>query len=185
MWDIVRDSSFGQCLRIMSSRRLAKYPEERANFELPAGYLESCSRLALRSPIIESNVDPETVPQEKDDLAGATVIAWTSRPSIHWIVSMVGIALSMCGVFIITQCMFIYLPFTYPRYAGSLFAANGFARRLLAGASILFSEPMFGGIKVSGGVTLLASFSVLGIGGMFALYFFGAALRKRSRFFGM
>jgi MFS transporter, DHA1 family, multidrug resistance protein len=98
---------------------------------------------------------------------------------------MVGIAISMCGVFTITQCMFIYLPFTYPRYAGSLFAANGFARSLLAGASILFSGPMFDGIKVSGGVTLLASFSMLGVVGMFALYFFGATLRKRSRFSGV
>jgi DHA1 family multidrug resistance protein-like MFS transporter len=60
------------------------------------------------------------------------------------------------------------------RYAGSLFAANGFARSLLAGASILFSRPMFRGIKVSGGVTLLASLSVFCIVGMFLLYFFGA-----------
>ncbi|GKZ29293.1 hypothetical protein AbraIFM66950_004265 [Aspergillus brasiliensis] len=110
---------------------------------------------------------------------------WTSTPSIHWIVSLVGIAISMCGVFIITQCMFIYLPFTYPRYAGSLFAANGLARSLLAGASILFSRPMFEGIKVSGGVTLLASLSVLCIVGIFLLYFFGARLRERSRFTGL
>lgn len=91
----------------------------------------------------------------------------------------------MSGVFIITQCMFIYLPFTYPRYAGSLFAANGFARSLLAGASILFSGPMFDAINVSGGVTLLASFSVLCILGMFLLYNYGAHLRERSRFTGM
>lgn len=97
---------------------------------------------------------------------------------------MIGIAISMCGVFVITQCMFIYLPFTYPRYAGSLFAANGFARSLLAAASILFSTPMFNAIQVSGGVTLLASFSVACIFGMFALYYFGASLRKRSRFAG-
>jgi DHA1 family multidrug resistance protein-like MFS transporter len=91
----------------------------------------------------------------------------------------------MCGVFIITQCMFIYLPFTYPRFAGSLFAANGFARSLFAGASILFARSMFDGIKVSGGVTLLASFSVLCIIGMFLLYHFGASLRLRSRFTGV
>ncbi|KAJ5233154.1 cycloheximide resistance protein [Penicillium chermesinum] len=72
---------------------------------------------------------------------GLYLFAWTARPSLHWIISMIGIAISMCGVFVITQCMFIYLPFTYPRYAGSLFAANGFARSLLAAASILFSTP--------------------------------------------
>ncbi|KAJ6172790.1 MFS general substrate transporter [Penicillium chermesinum] len=115
---------------------------------------------------------------------GLYLFAWTARPSLHWIISMIGIAISMCGVFVITQCMFIYLPFTYPRYAGSLFAANGFARSLLAAASILFSTPMFNAIQVSGGVTLLASFSVACIFGMFALYYFGARLRKRSRFAG-
>ncbi|KAL4802570.1 MFS general substrate transporter [Aspergillus unguis] len=113
------------------------------------------------------------------------IFAWTADANIHWIVSLLGIAISMCGVFIITQCMFIYLPFTYPRYSGSLFAANGFARSLFAGASILFSRPMFDGIQVSGGVTLLASFSVLCILGMFLLYRFGGKLRERSRFTGV
>lgn len=81
--------------------------------------------------------------------------------------------------------MFIYLPFTYPRYSGSLFAANCFARSLLAGASILFARPMFDGIKVSGGVTLLASFSVLCMLGIYLLYYYGARLRERSRFTGV
>ncbi|KAL4993636.1 MFS general substrate transporter [Aspergillus recurvatus] len=116
---------------------------------------------------------------------GLYIFAWTANPATHWIVSLAGIAISMCGVFIITQCMFIYLPFTYPRYSGSLFAANGFARSLFAGASILFARPMFDGIGVSGGVTLLASFSVLCILGMFLLFCFGARLRERSRFTGM
>lgn len=106
-------------------------------------------------------------------LADQKFTAWTARPSIHWMVNMVGIAISMCGVFVITQCMFIYLPFTYPHYAGSLFATNGFARSIFAAASILFSLPLFDGIQVSGGVTLLTSFSVACIFGMFALYFFG------------
>lgn len=78
--------------------------------------------------------------------------------------------------------MFVYLAFTYPPYAGSLFAANGFARSLFAGAAILFSRPMFDGLKVSGGVTLLASFGVVCIFGMFGLYHYGAALRHRSKF---
>ncbi|EED14958.1 conserved hypothetical protein [Talaromyces stipitatus ATCC 10500] len=116
---------------------------------------------------------------------GQYIFAWTADPGIHWIVCLFGIAISMCGVFIITQCMFIYLPFTYPRYSGSLFAANGFARSLLAGASILFTRPMFDGIKVSGGATLLASFSVLCSLGFYVLYYYGARLREQSRFTGM
>ncbi|KAL2844090.1 major facilitator superfamily domain-containing protein [Aspergillus pseudoustus] len=84
-------------------------------------------------------------------LIGLYIFAWTATPSIHYLVSLAGIAISMCGVFIITQCMLIYLPFTYPRYAGSLFAANGFARSIFAGTSILFARPMFDDIEISGG----------------------------------
>lgn len=95
---------------------------------------------------------------------------------------MIGVAISMCGIFIITQCMFIYLPFTYPRYAGSLFAANGMARSLFAGAAVLFSPPMFAALGISGGVSLLAGCSVLCIFGIYGIYIFGATLRKRSKF---
>ncbi|KAJ9256541.1 hypothetical protein DTO207G8_2544 [Paecilomyces variotii] len=113
---------------------------------------------------------------------GLFLFAWTARRSIPWIVSLIGIAISMCGVFTITQCMFIYLPFTYPKYAGSLFAANGFARSCFAAGAILFSIPMFKDLHIWGGVTLLAAFSVACVFGMFALYHYGAALRRRSQF---
>jgi len=63
----------------------------------------------------------------------------------------------MIGVFVIIQCMLIYLPFTYPQYAGSLFASNSFARSSFAAAAILFSRPMFLRLGVNGGVSLLGS----------------------------
>ncbi len=78
--------------------------------------------------------------------------------------------------------MFIYLPFTYPRYSGSLFAANGFARSLFAGGAILFSRPMHNALGISGGVSLLAGCSVVCVFGMHALYRYGAVLRKKSVF---
>ncbi|KAL4800133.1 major facilitator superfamily domain-containing protein [Aspergillus venezuelensis] len=116
---------------------------------------------------------------------GLFIFAWTSNPEIHWIVSLLSVAISMCGVFIVTQAIFMYLPFTYPRYAVSLFAANALARSLLAGSAILFATPMFEGIGISGGVTLLASLSLLCVLGLYLLYFFGAKLRGRSKFTGM
>ena len=92
------------------------------------------------------------------------------------------IACAVCGVFIIIQCMLIYLPFTYPRYAGSLFAANGFARSAFAAGAILFSEPMFSSLGIDGGVSLLGGLTVLCIFGIYAIYFCGATLRRRSKF---
>ncbi|KAI1379337.1 major facilitator superfamily domain-containing protein [Hypoxylon crocopeplum] len=113
---------------------------------------------------------------------GLFIFAWTVRESIHWSVCMVGMAMSECGIFLISQAIFIYLPSTYPRYAGSLFAANGLARSLFAGAAILFSLPMLDALGVDGGVSLLAGLSILCIFGVYGLWFFGANLRKRSRF---
>jgi DHA1 family multidrug resistance protein-like MFS transporter len=88
----------------------------------------------------------------------------------------------MFGVFIITQCMFIYLPFTYPQYAGSLFAANGFARSMFAAGAILYARPMFLRLGVWGGVSLLGGLCALCCVGIYGIYFYGAWLRKRSRF---
>jgi DHA1 family multidrug resistance protein-like MFS transporter len=90
----------------------------------------------------------------------------------------------VCGVFIIIQCMFIYLPFSYPRYSGSLFAANGFVRSTFAGGVILFAGPMFARLGIDGGISLLAGLTLLCIFGIYGMYFGGAALRKRSRFAG-
>ena len=77
----------------------------------------------------------------------------------------------MLGLFIITQCMFIYLPFTYPKYTGSLFAANGFARAAFAAGAVLFSRPTFERLGVPGGVSLLGGLTVVGIGGIYGFVF--------------
>ncbi|KAF2487204.1 major facilitator superfamily domain-containing protein [Neohortaea acidophila] len=113
---------------------------------------------------------------------GLFIFAWTSRTSVPWIASMIGVATSMCGVFIITQCMFIYLPFTYPTYSGSLFAANGFARAMFAAGAVLFAYPMFESLGVPDGVSLLAALTCACCVGIYILYYRGAAMRKRSKF---
>ncbi|CAK4034444.1 MFS general substrate transporter [Lecanosticta acicola] len=113
---------------------------------------------------------------------GLFIFAWTSRASIHWSVPMLGVTLSMLGNFIIAQCVLIYLPFVYPRYISSLFAANGFARALLAAAAILFAIPMFEHLGVAWGVSLLAFLCCGCSVGIYVLFFFGANLRKRSKF---
>ncbi|KAF7194201.1 Cycloheximide resistance protein [Pseudocercospora fuligena] len=114
--------------------------------------------------------------------AGLFIFAWTSRASIHWIVPMIGVTISMMGNFVIAQCVLIYLPFCYPRYVGSLFAANGLSRALLAAAAILFSIPMFENLGVDWGVSLLGFLTVACAVGIYVLFFFGANLRKRSKF---
>lgn len=113
---------------------------------------------------------------------GLFLFAWTANPSIHWIASVIGISIYGASVFVIMQCIFVYVPLSYPQYAASLFASNDFFRSALACGSILFARPLFINLGVGRGVSLLAGLSTLGVIGMFTLYFVGAKLRSRSKF---
>jgi DHA1 family multidrug resistance protein-like MFS transporter len=113
---------------------------------------------------------------------GLFIFGWTSRPDIHWIVSVIGIAITSIGIFLIIQSIFLYLPLSYPQYAASLFAGNDFLRSALAAGSIHFSYPMFHNLGVGRGITLLAGLTVGCSAGVYVLFFFGARLRTRSRF---
>jgi DHA1 family multidrug resistance protein-like MFS transporter len=113
---------------------------------------------------------------------GLLVFAWTATPDIHWIVSVTGIAILSGGIFIILQCIFLYLPVGYPQYAASLFAGNDFARSTLAAGTTHFAQPLYHNLGVARGVSLLAGLTVGCIGGLFFLWRFGATLRASSRF---
>ncbi|KAI1617991.1 major facilitator superfamily domain-containing protein [Exophiala viscosa] len=115
---------------------------------------------------------------------GLFIFGWTANnsPKIHWIVPTIGVVIFTIGIFILFQCIFIYIPLTYPQYAASLFAGNDFARSSVAAGAIHFSRPMFHNLGVGPGVSLLAGLTVGGIIGIFTLWKFGAALRARSRF---
>ncbi|KPI36050.1 Caffeine resistance protein 5 [Cyphellophora attinorum] len=113
---------------------------------------------------------------------GLFIYAWTSRPSVHWIVSIIGVGLNSAGLYIVMQVLFLYIPFTYPQYTASLFAANDLARSTFAAGAVVFARPMFINLTVQGGVSLLAGLDIVCVGGIFMLYFFGASLRARSKF---
>lgn len=113
---------------------------------------------------------------------GLFIFAWTARADIHWIAPTIGITLYAASVFVVMQCIFVYVPLSYPQYAASLFAGNDFLRSALACGSILFARPLFLNLGVAKGVTLLAGLSVIGIVGMFVLWIYGAKLRARSKF---
>ncbi|KAH8821786.1 multidrug transporter [Xylogone sp. PMI_703] len=114
--------------------------------------------------------------------AGLFIFAWTSRTSIHWIVSVIGITIYAWGCYIFYQCIFSYIPMSYPQYAASLFAGNDFCRAMFAFGAVLFSRSMFVDLGIGKGVSLLGGLSVVGIIGWFVLYFYGARLRAKSKF---
>ncbi|KAJ5382911.1 Major facilitator superfamily domain general substrate transporter [Penicillium concentricum] len=122
------------------------------------------------------------LPASFGPMIGLFVFAWTARASIHWIAPTIGITIYGVTVFIVMQCIFMYIPLTYPKYAASLFAANDFFRSALACGSVLFAHPLFGNLGVARGVSLLGGLSVIGIIGIWLLYFYGSRLRALSKF---
>jgi MFS transporter, DHA1 family, multidrug resistance protein len=40
---------------------------------------------------------------------GLFMFGWTANPDIHWIVSVIGIMIFTIGIFIIIQCIFLYV----------------------------------------------------------------------------
>ncbi|KAH8649562.1 major facilitator superfamily domain-containing protein [Ilyonectria robusta] len=132
-------------------------------------------------PVQESRLLP-ALPASIGPAIGLFLFAWTARASIHWIVPTIGITIYGATVFIVMQCIFVYIPLSYPMYAASLFAANDFFRSAFACGSILFAQPLFDNLGVAKGTSLLGGLSVIGIIGIWLLYFYGARLRSLSKF---
>jgi MFS transporter, DHA1 family, multidrug resistance protein len=132
-------------------------------------------------PVQEARLIP-ALPMSVGPTVGLFLFAWTARASIHWIVPTIGITIYGATVFIVMQCIFVYIPLSYPAYAASLFAANDFFRSALACGSVLFAHPLFENLGVARGTSLLGGLSVIGIIGIWLLYFYGARLRALSKF---
>ncbi|KAH7146972.1 major facilitator superfamily domain-containing protein [Dactylonectria estremocensis] len=130
----------------------------------------------------QENVLLPGLPSSFGPTLGLFLFAWTARTSIHWIVPTVGVSIYAGSVFIVLQCMFLYIPLSYPQYAASLFAANDFFRSALASGSILFAHPLYQNLGFAKGTSLLGGLSVIGIIGMWLLFFYGAKLRALSKF---
>ncbi|KAF2222313.1 putative caffeine resistance protein 5 [Elsinoe ampelina] len=107
---------------------------------------------------------------------------WTVEEDTHWAVSIVGLVFFGFGAFVLFQCIFMYLPLTYPKYAASLFAMNDALRSAMASGSIIYAHPMYQNLGIGRGVSILGGLMVAGCFGVLGLYFFGRQLREKSRF---
>lgn len=113
---------------------------------------------------------------------GLSLFGWAARPEVHWIVSALGIVIYPACVFILMQCAFLYIPACYPRYAASVFAATDFTRSAFACGAVIFSRPLYVNLGVGPGCSLLAGLTVGCIVGIYLLYHYGEALRRKSKF---
>ncbi|KAE8152876.1 MFS general substrate transporter [Aspergillus avenaceus] len=113
---------------------------------------------------------------------GLFLFGWAARPEVHWIVPTIGIVIYPACVFILMQCVFLYVPACYPHYAASVFAATDFTRSAFACGAVMFSRPLYVNLGLGPGCSLLAGLTIGCVVGIHFLYRYGEALRRRSRF---
>ncbi|KAJ5682930.1 hypothetical protein N7462_006095 [Penicillium macrosclerotiorum] len=113
---------------------------------------------------------------------GLFLFGWAARPEIHWVVPSLGIVIYPACVFILMQCVFLYIPACYPQHAASVFAATDFTRSAFACAAVIFSRPLYENLGIGSGCSLLAGLTFGCVIGIYILYNYGEALRLRSKF---
>lgn len=118
---------------------------------------------------------PLALPGAITATAGLFVIAWTSKPQVHWIVPAVGLATFSGGGFLCSICICLFLT---DRFGAedivSAITIVSAASYLLASAFFIAAAPMFVGMGASWAITLLAFLSIIPWIGSLAL------LRSRS-----
>ncbi|KAH8907819.1 MFS transporter [Coniochaeta sp. PMI_546] len=74
---------------------------------------------------------------------GLFLFAWTTYPSVHWIVPIIGAMFFSCGLVMVFISLMSYVVDSYVVYAASVLAANSVLRSLFGTAFPLFTTRMY------------------------------------------
>ncbi|RYP63564.1 hypothetical protein DL769_006919 [Monosporascus sp. CRB-8-3] len=114
--------------------------------------------------------------------ASLFVIGWTSTPTIHWIITVIGVVLMGFGYYAVFTSAINYLVDTFQRWGASALAANTFARSALAAVLPVLIPPMYAALGNGWAYSVLGFFAVLNILIPYIFYFFGAKIRIRGKY---
>ncbi|KAK3064479.1 hypothetical protein LTS18_006856 [Coniosporium uncinatum] len=106
---------------------------------------------------------------------------WSSRPSIHWIMPIVGSGFFSVGALLLFNSVLNYLPDAYPEYAASVLAGNDLFRSAFGAGFPLFASAMYNKLGVGWASSLLGFLAIAFIPIPFVLYKYGEKIRKRSK----
>ncbi|KAI1449015.1 major facilitator superfamily protein [Annulohypoxylon stygium] len=109
-------------------------------------------------------------------------LAWTAKPSIHWIVPAIAGLPFGIGFLLIFMALINYLADAYGIFAASALAAASGTRSVLGAVLPLATDKMYGRLGVSWATSLLGFLSVLMALIPFAFIRFGRHLRENSKF---
>ncbi|KAE9372880.1 MFS general substrate transporter [Stipitochalara longipes BDJ] len=106
---------------------------------------------------------------------------WTSRPSTHWIVPLIGSGFFTISIITLFMPVLTYLGMAYPRYAASVLAGNALFRASCGVIFPLFARALFRNLGVGPGNSLLGGLSIMFIPIPFILFYYGERIRHRSK----
>ncbi|KAK0717926.1 major facilitator superfamily domain-containing protein, partial [Lasiosphaeria miniovina] len=118
---------------------------------------------------------------------GLIIFAWTSGgPPIHWVGTMVGSAIIGIANYSIYMATIDYMICAYGPYSASATGGNGWSRDFLAGVLTVPATPFYtniGGARhLEIASTILFAISLVLVCAVYAIYYYGPVLRKRSPF---
>ncbi|GAA5946169.1 hypothetical protein JCM3765_000142 [Sporobolomyces pararoseus] len=108
--------------------------------------------------------------------------AWTTQPSVHWIVPIIASFPFGMAMVLVFLTMFSYLIDVYYVFAASALAANAVLRSLLGFAFPLFTRTMFENLGTQWALTLLAFLALAFMPVPFIFYYYGDRIRAKSTF---
>ncbi|KAF4125581.1 Fungal trichothecene efflux pump (TRI12) [Geosmithia morbida] len=122
-------------------------------------------------------------------IAGAVLVpvglfwfGWTTYPSIHWIVPIIGSGVFAMGTLLCFSGIFTFLVDAYPHYAASALAANAFVRCTFAAAFPLFGTQMYEKLGYQWASSLLAFLTLAMAPFPYIFFLYGKRIRSKSRF---
>ncbi|EWC46378.1 hypothetical protein DRE_04321 [Drechslerella stenobrocha 248] len=107
---------------------------------------------------------------------------YTTYPSVHWIVPIIGSAVFGTGMLLVYSSVFAFLVDCYPLYAASAMAANSFTRSCFAAGFPLFSTQMYHTLGNQNATLILALLAVVMAPFPYIFFKHGEKLRKYSRY---
>ena len=117
---------------------------------------------------------------------GLIGFAWTILPNLHWIGSMIFAAIIGIANYSIYMATIDYMICAYGPYSASATGGNGWSRDFLAGVLTVPATPFFTNIggkdHLEYAVTILACIAFVLVLAVYAIYYYGPTLRKRSPF---
>ncbi|KAJ5456499.1 hypothetical protein N7530_011773 [Penicillium desertorum] len=109
--------------------------------------------------------------------------AWTARPGIHWISSIVATGLFGFSNILVFVSTMLYLTNVYgAKYGASALAANGLLRYLVGGSFPLFTIPMYRNLGYPWASSLLGFLAVAFAFLPWIFYIFGNKVRQSSAY---